>query len=76
MSSNASWDVFMVVLFLLWYHFFCFSQTGDLLTTYRGHKSAVTSIVVLGTVMVTACLDGLVRVFNLQVLTWVYTKLL
>lgn len=59
-----------------WYHFFCFSQTGDLLTTYRGHKSAVTSIVVLGTVMVTACLDGLVRVFNLQVLTWVCTKLL
>ncbi|XP_055005740.1 zinc finger protein 106-like [Boleophthalmus pectinirostris] len=33
---------------------------------YKGHGHAVTSIVILGNVMVTACLDKLVRVYELQ----------
>lgn len=43
-------------------------QTGELVRIYKGHGHAVTSIVILGKVMVTACLDKLVRVYELQVL--------
>lgn len=42
-------------------------QTGELVRIYKGHGHAVTSIVILGKVMVTACLDKLVRVYELQV---------
>lgn len=42
-------------------------QTGELVRIYKGHDHAVTSIVILGKVMVTACLDKLVRVYELQV---------
>lgn len=34
---------------------------------YKGHSHAVTVVAVLGKVMVTACLDKLVRVYDLQV---------
>lgn len=34
---------------------------------YKGHSHAVTVVTVLGKVMVTACLDKLVRVYDLQV---------
>lgn len=44
-------------------------QTGELVRIYKGHGHAVTSIVILGKVMVTACLDKLVRVYELQVFT-------
>lgn len=53
------------------YQYFCLAlvcfQTGELLRIYKGHGHAVTSIVILGKVMVTACLDKLVRVYELQV---------
>lgn len=34
---------------------------------YKGHSHAVTVVAALGKVMVTACLDKLVRVYDLQV---------
>ena len=34
---------------------------------YKGHSHSVTSIIILGKVMVTACLDKLLRVYELQV---------
>ena len=34
---------------------------------YKGHSHAVTVVAILGKVMVTACLDKLVRVYELQV---------
>lgn len=43
------------------------SQTGELVRVYKGHSHAVTVVTVLGKVMVTACLDKLVRVYDLQV---------
>lgn len=43
------------------------AQTGELLRVYEGHSHAVTVVAVLGKVMVTACLDKLVRVYDLQV---------
>lgn len=43
------------------------AQTGELVRVYRGHSHAVTVVAVLGKVMVTACLDKLVRVYDLQV---------
>lgn len=43
------------------------SQTGELVRVYKGHSHAVTVVAVLGKVMVTACLDKLVRVYDLQV---------
>lgn len=47
---------------------FCVSfQTGELVRVYKGHSHAVTVVTVLGRVMVTACLDKLVRVYDLQV---------
>lgn len=42
-------------------------QTGELVRVYKGHSHAVTVVSILGKVMVTACLDKLVRVFDLQV---------
>lgn len=42
-------------------------QTGELVRVYKGHSHAVTVVSVLGKVMVTACLDKLVRVYDLQV---------
>lgn len=42
-------------------------QTGELVQVYKGHSHAVTVVAVLGKVMVTACLDKLVRVYDLQV---------
>lgn len=36
---------------------------------YKGHSHAVTVVAILGKVMVTACLDKLVRVYELQVRT-------
>lgn len=42
-------------------------QTGELVRVYKGHSHAVTVVAVLGKVMVTACLDKLVRVYDLQV---------
>jgi len=42
-------------------------QTGELVRIYKGHSHSVTSIIILGKVMVTACLDKLVRVYELQV---------
>lgn len=42
-------------------------QTGELLWVFKGHTHAVTVVTVLGKVMVTACLDKLVRVYDLQV---------
>lgn len=48
--------------------YFCVSfQTGELVRVYKGHSHAVTVVTVLGKVMVTACLDKLVRVYDLQV---------
>lgn len=44
-------------------------QTGELMHVYKGHSHAVTVVAVLGKVMVTACLDKLVRVYDLQVCT-------
>lgn len=48
---------------------FCFSlmQTGELVRIYKGHNHAVTVVNILGKVMVTACLDKFVRVYELQV---------
>lgn len=43
------------------------AQTGELVRVYKGHSHAVTVVAVLGKVMVTACLDKLVRVYDLQV---------
>ncbi|KAG7263657.1 hypothetical protein CRUP_037989, partial [Coryphaenoides rupestris] len=40
--------------------------TGELVRIYKGHSHSVTSIIILGKVMVTACLDKLVRVYELQ----------
>ena len=45
----------------------CLLQTGELVRVYKGHSHAVTVVSVLGKVMVTACLDKLVRVYDLQV---------
>ena len=45
----------------------CGPQTGELVRIYKGHSHSVTSIIILGKVMVTACLDKLVRVYELQV---------
>lgn len=42
-------------------------QTGEPVRVYKGHSHAVTVVTVLGKVMVTACLDKLVRVYDLQV---------
>ena len=42
-------------------------QTGELVRIYKGHSHAVTVVAILGKVMVTACLDKLVRVYELQV---------
>lgn len=42
-------------------------QTGELVRVYKGHSHAVTVVTVLGKVMVTACMDKLVRVYDLQV---------
>lgn len=42
-------------------------QTGELVRVYKGHSHAVTVVAILGKVMVTACLDKLVRVYELQV---------
>ena len=42
-------------------------QTGKLVRVYKGHSHAVTVVSILGKVMVTACLDKLVRVYDLQV---------
>lgn len=42
-------------------------QTGELVRIYKGHSHAVTVVAVLGKVMVTACLDKMVRVYELQV---------
>lgn len=44
-------------------------QTGELVRVYKGHSHAVTVVSILGKVMVTACLDKLVRVYDLQVCT-------
>ncbi|KAG7263658.1 hypothetical protein CRUP_037990 [Coryphaenoides rupestris] len=41
-------------------------HTGELVRIYKGHSHSVTSIIILGKVMVTACLDKLVRVYELQ----------
>lgn len=46
---------------------YLYLQTGELVRIYKGHGHAVTSIVILGKVMVTASLDKLVRVYELQV---------
>lgn len=43
------------------------TQTGELVRIYKGHSHAVTVVAILGKVMVTACLDKLVRVYELQV---------
>jgi len=43
------------------------SQTGELLQVFKGHSHAVTVVDVMGNVMITACLDKLVRVYDLQV---------
>lgn len=43
------------------------AQTGELVRVYKGHSHAVTVVAILGKVMVTACLDKLVRVYDLQV---------
>lgn len=45
----------------------CLLQTGELVRVYKGHSHAVTVVSILGKVMVTACLDKLVRVYDLQV---------
>lgn len=42
-------------------------QTGELVRIYKGHSHAVTVVSILGKVMVTACLDKLVRVYDMQV---------
>ncbi|CAB1335704.1 unnamed protein product [Coregonus sp. 'balchen'] len=42
-------------------------STGELVRIYKGHSHAVTVVAILGKVMVTACLDKLVRVYDLQV---------
>uniref|UniRef100_A0A4W5PVT2 Uncharacterized protein n=1 Tax=Hucho hucho TaxID=62062 RepID=A0A4W5PVT2_9TELE len=41
-------------------------HTGELVRIYKGHGHAVTVVAILGKVMVTACLDKLVRVYELQ----------
>lgn len=48
-------------------YFYVSFQTGELVRVYKGHSHAVTEVIVLGKVMVTACLDKLVRVYDLQV---------
>lgn len=45
----------------------CRLQTGELKRIYKGHSHAVTVVAILGKVMITACLDRLVRVYELQV---------
>lgn len=47
-------------------------QTGELVRVYKGHSHAVTVVSILGKVMVTACLDKLVRVYDLQVCILIY----
>lgn len=42
-------------------------QTGELVRIYKGHNHAVTVVNILGKVMLTACLDKCVRVYELQV---------
>ncbi|KAG9336796.1 hypothetical protein JZ751_003144 [Albula glossodonta] len=44
----------------------CTISTGELVRIYKGHSHAVTVVAILGKVMVTACLDKLVRVYELQ----------
>ncbi|XP_070399714.1 zinc finger protein 106-like [Nothobranchius furzeri] len=41
-------------------------QTGELVRIYMGHGHVIKSIVILGKVMLTACLDKLVRAYELQ----------
>ncbi|RMC00521.1 hypothetical protein DUI87_23135 [Hirundo rustica rustica] len=41
-------------------------HTGELVRIYKGHNHAVTVVNILGKVMVTACLDKFVRVYELQ----------
>ncbi|PKU36374.1 zinc finger protein hypothetical protein [Limosa lapponica baueri] len=41
-------------------------KTGELVRIYKGHNHAVTVVNILGKVMVTACLDKFVRVYELQ----------
>ncbi|KAL0603102.1 Zinc finger protein 106, partial [Plecturocebus cupreus] len=43
-----------------------FDHTGELVRIYKGHNHAVTVVNILGKVMVTACLDKFVRVYELQ----------
>lgn len=58
----------IAVKVLCYYRGKCLSvQTGELVRVYKGHSHAVTVVTVLGKVMVTACLDKLVRVYDLQV---------
>lgn len=59
------WPNYLYFRFPSWY--LCRLQTGELVRIYKGHGHAVTSIVILGKVMVTASLDKLVRVYELQV---------
>lgn len=49
-------------------------QTGELVRIYKGHNHAVTVVNILGKVMVTACLDKFVRVYELQVRKEVVTN--
>ncbi|KAJ6667274.1 hypothetical protein lerEdw1_017252 [Lerista edwardsae] len=46
--------------------------TGELVRIYKGHNHAVTVVNILGKVMVTACLDKFVRVYELQIYTGCY----
>uniref|UniRef100_A0A8C4QBT2 Zinc finger protein 106a n=1 Tax=Eptatretus burgeri TaxID=7764 RepID=A0A8C4QBT2_EPTBU len=41
-------------------------QTGQLLRVYKGHRHTVMAVCVLGQVLLSACLDRLVRVFDLE----------
>ncbi|XP_030071103.1 zinc finger protein 106 [Microcaecilia unicolor] len=41
-------------------------HTGELVRIYKGHSHAVTVVNILGKVMVTACLDKFVRIYELQ----------
>lgn len=59
-NSNCTVKLFYRALTL-------FLQTGELLCVYKGHSHPVTSIAIFGEVMVTASLDKLVRVYELEV---------
>ena len=54
---------------VIWLHLgFCFyCQTGELIRSFEGHTRSVSGLQIVGRVLVTSCLDKLIRCFDLTV---------